>query len=155
MVITKLNNLCFIKCKLIDPFCFSGAGKTTTFKMLTGDETITSGEAFVQGINANSNRSKVNKVIGYCPQFDALLDELTGAETLEIFALIRGISRRDISDLSKCLANELNFQKHVNKKIREFSGGNKRKLSTALSLIGNPALIYLGTKITSFECFDI
>lgn len=114
--------------------------------MLTGDERITSGEAFVQGDSLKKNRSKVNKVIGYCPQFDALLDELTGTETLEIFALIRGVRRSDISELSKHLANELNFQKHVNKKIREFSGGNKRKLSTAISLIGNPALIYLGEK---------
>ena len=88
--------------------------------------------------------SKINKIIGYCPQFDALLDDLTGSETLEIFALLRGVRREHIPVLSKNLANELNFQKHVDKKVRELSGGNKRKLSTAIALIGNPVVIYLG-----------
>lgn len=112
--------------------------------MLTGDESISSGEAFVQGSSLKTNMSEINKVIGYCPQFDALLDDLTGSETLEIFALLRGVRRENISVISKRLANELNFQKHINKKVRELSGGNKRKLSTAIALIGNPVVIYLG-----------
>lgn len=122
----------------------NGAGKTSTFKMLTGDETISSGEAFVQGISLKTQKTKINKMIGYCPQFDALFEELTGSETLEIFALLRGVRRNDIPALSERLSNQLNFKKHINKKTREFSGGNKRKLSTALALIGNPAVIYLG-----------
>lgn len=132
----------------------NGAGKTTTFKMLTGDETISSGEAFVQGISLKTHKSDINKIIGYCPQFDALLEELTGTETLEIFALIRGVRSKDIPTLRKRLARELHFEKHVDKKIQEFSGGNKRKLSTAIALIGDPVLIYLGKskKIISQFC---
>lgn len=122
----------------------NGAGKTSTFKMLTGDETISSGEAFVQGISLKTHKTQINKMIGYCPQFDALFEELTGSETIEVFALLRGVRSSDIPALSKRFSHQLNFQKHINKKIREFSGGNKRKLSTALALIGNPAVIYLG-----------
>lgn len=46
----------------------NGAGKTSTFKMLTGDESISGGEAFVQGRSLKTHMSEINKVIGYCPQ---------------------------------------------------------------------------------------
>lgn len=135
-----------------DPFsaeCFgllgvNGAGKTTTFKMLTGDEKITGGEAFVRGISLKSDMTEVHKIIGYCPQFDALLDDLTGAETLKVFALLRGIDRKDIPILSERLAIDLKFINHINKKVGEYSGGNKRKLSTAIAVMGNPVVVYLG-----------
>lgn len=117
--------------------------------MLTGDLKISSGEAFVRGISLKSNMREVHRVIGYCPQSDALLDELTGAETLELFSLIHGIHPNDIKTLSNKLASELNFTQHINKKVREYSGGNKRKLSTAIALIGNPAVVYLGKLMIS------
>lgn len=100
--------------------------------MLTGDETISAGEAWVEGISVKTAMNKVHQRIGYCPQFDALLDELTGRETLRIFALLKGIPRNEINNVSMQLANELNFAKHLDKRIKAYSGGNKRKLSTAL-----------------------
>lgn len=112
----------------------NGAGKTSTFKMLTGDETISSGEAWVDGLSVKKDMNKVHQRIGYCPQFDALLDELTGRETLRIFALLRGIPKKDINRVSLQLADDLNFTKHLDKRIKAYSGGNKRKLSTALVL---------------------
>lgn len=110
----------------------NGAGKTSTFKMLTGDETISSGEAWVEGVSIKTAMNKVHQRIGYCPQFDALLDELTGRETLRIFALLKGIPRNEIHRVSMQLATEFNFVKHLDKRIKAYSGGNKRKLSTAL-----------------------
>lgn len=110
----------------------NGAGKTSTFKMLTGDENISSGEAWVDGISVKTDMNKVHKRIGYCPQFDALLDDLTGRETLRIFALLRGVPSLDIKKISEQLAEEFNFTKHLDKRIKAYSGGNKRKLSTAL-----------------------
>ncbi|KAG4070234.1 hypothetical protein HA402_003924 [Bradysia odoriphaga] len=121
----------------------NGAGKTSMFKMLTGDETITSGEAWVEGISIKTDMNKVHQRIGYCPQFDALFDDLTGRETLRIFALLRGIPTDEIDEISTRLAIELAFTKHLDKRTSAYSGGNKRKLSTALSLIGNPSIIYL------------
>lgn len=112
--------------------------------MLTGDQRISSGEAFVLGIQLTTNMVQVRTMIGYCPQFDAFLEDLTGSETLEIFALLRGVRYSDIPILKERLANELTFQKHINKRIQDYSGGNKRKLSSALALIGNPDVIYLG-----------
>lgn len=129
----------------------NGAGKTSTFKMLTGDENISSGQAWVKGINLKSNMNEVHKHIGYCPQFDAVLEDLTGRETLKIFALMRGIPNRDITAASEKLAHELNFMQHIDKRIKEYSGGNKRKLSTALALLANPAVVYLDEPTTGMD----
>ncbi|XP_061399279.1 phospholipid-transporting ATPase ABCA3-like [Musca vetustissima] len=121
----------------------NGAGKTTTFKMMTGDERITSGTAYVKGLNLAADVTKIYKEIGYCPQFDALLDDLTGRETLRIFCLLRGVRRDRIEHISQELAKSFGFIKHLDKKTKAYSGGNKRKLSTALAVIGSPSVIYL------------
>ncbi|XP_059614826.1 phospholipid-transporting ATPase ABCA3 isoform X2 [Phlebotomus argentipes] len=129
----------------------NGAGKTSTFKMLTGDEIISKGEAWVRGISIKTDMKTVHQIIGYCPQFDALLDDLTGRETLYIYCLLRGISTVQMKELSESLAVELNFMQHIDKKVKEYSGGNKRKLSTAVSLIGNPHVVYLDEPTTGMD----
>lgn len=126
----------------------NGAGKTSTFKMMTGDELISAGDAFIQGFSMKNQMQKVHQLIGYCPQFDALLDDLSGRETLKIFALLRGIPKSEMADITNKLAIDLGFQKHLDKNIKAFSGGNKRKLSTALALIGDPSLVFLDEPTT-------
>lgn len=111
--------------------------------MITGDISISSGDVFVKGLSLKTNRSEVHRKIGYCPQFDALLEDLTGEQTLEIFGLLRGYQRQDILKMSSELANSLNFTKHIHKQIKNYSGGNKRKLSTAIAIMANPDVIYL------------
>jgi ATP-binding cassette subfamily A (ABC1) protein 3 len=144
-------------CLGVKPYeCFgllgvNGAGKTTTFKMMTGDEQISYGEAWVNGLDIKREQKKVQKLIGYCPQFDALLDDLTVKETLKIFALIRGVPYKECKSLSERLAHEFDFFKHMDKKIKELSGGNKRKLSTALALVGDPPIIYLDEPTTGMD----
>ncbi|KAF2898000.1 hypothetical protein ILUMI_08174 [Ignelater luminosus] len=121
----------------------NGAGKTTTFKILTGDIRLSSGDAWVNGLSLKRDMKKIHQLIGYCPQFDALLDDLTGRETLIIFSLLRGMTLDKSKVSAESLAHELDFHKHLDKKVKEFSGGNKRKLSTALALLGDPLVIYL------------
>ncbi|XP_055533387.1 phospholipid-transporting ATPase ABCA3-like [Wyeomyia smithii] len=129
----------------------NGAGKTSTFKMLTGDEDISSGDAWVNGFSLKTNITSVHQQIGYCPQFDALIDDLTGRETLKIFSLLRGVPKQDIPTVSLRLASELNFLKHIDKRTKQYSGGNKRKLSTALALLGNPSVVYLDEPTTGMD----
>ncbi|XP_049855750.1 phospholipid-transporting ATPase ABCA3 isoform X1 [Schistocerca gregaria] len=121
----------------------NGAGKSTTFKMLTGDEKISCGDAYVIGLSIKSNMKKVYQEIGYCPQFDALLEELTGYETLMMFCLMRGLTYDDAKFSISEWGDKLLLSKHIHKKIKEYSGGNKRKLSTALAMVGNPSVVYL------------
>ncbi|KAM7349571.1 ATP binding cassette subfamily A member 3 isoform 2-T3 [Cochliomyia hominivorax] len=129
----------------------NGAGKTSTFKMMTGDERITFGSAYVKGLNLATDMNEVYKEIGYCPQFDALLDDLTGRETLRIFCLLRGVHLDRIDALTEELAKSFGFAKHLDKQTRAYSGGNKRKLSTAISVIGSPSVIYLDEPTTGMD----
>lgn len=110
----------------------NGAGKTSTFKMMTGDELISSGDVWIRGASMKNDMLKAQRSIGYCPQFDALFFDISGRESLKIFSLIRGIPRNEIDKIITKLATELGFQMHLDKKIQAYSGGNKRKLSTAL-----------------------
>ncbi|RZC40676.1 ATP-binding cassette sub-family A member 3-like, partial [Asbolus verrucosus] len=129
----------------------NGAGKTTTFKMMTGDVKITYGEGWVGNFSIKTQIKNVQKMIGYCPQFDALLDDLTAKESLIMFALLRGIPMDDCQYVAKKLSKDFDFHRHLDKKVKELSGGNKRKLSTAISLIGDPPVVYLDEPTTGMD----
>uniref|UniRef100_W8AEW5 ATP-binding cassette sub-family A member 3 n=1 Tax=Ceratitis capitata TaxID=7213 RepID=W8AEW5_CERCA len=129
----------------------NGAGKTTTFKMMTGDERITFGSAYIKGMSLESEMSQIYQDIGYCPQFDALIDDLTGRETLHIFCLLRGVRRARINRIIEDLAKSFGFKKHLDKPTINYSGGNKRKLSTAIAVIGSPSVIYLDEPTTGMD----
>lgn len=126
----------------------NGAGKTTIFKMLTGDEKITYGCAYVHGHSLRGNMREIYNHIGYCPQFDAVLDDLTGRESLKMFCLLRGVAKSRIKSICEDLANSFGFINHIDKPAKAYSGGNKRKLSTAIALIGDPELILLDEPTT-------
>ena len=110
----------------------NGAGKTSTFKMMTGDEIISEGDVWIRGKSMKNEMIGAQKIVGYCPQFDALMFEISGREILKIFSLIRGIPRDEIDNIIMKLATELGFHMHLDKKVLAYSGGNKRKISTAL-----------------------
>ncbi|KAG8175444.1 hypothetical protein JTE90_026867 [Oedothorax gibbosus] len=129
----------------------NGAGKTSTFKMITGDSSISSGDIYVDGLDVKKEMRKVQSRIGYCPQFDALIDQLTGRETLTLFARLRGIPERLIAGQVSSLSELLTFNKHIDKQVKDYSGGSKRKLSTAIALVGNPPVIFLDEPTT---CMD-
>jgi ATP-binding cassette subfamily A (ABC1) protein 3 len=117
----------------------------------TGDERISYGEAWLNGLNIKRDQKKVQKLIGYCPQFDSLLDDLTARETLRVISLIRGVPPDKCKALGESLAHEFNFFKHIDKRVKQLSGGNKRKLSTALALIGDPPVIFLDEPTTGMD----
>jgi ATP-binding cassette, subfamily A (ABC1), member 3 len=116
--------------------------------MLTGDESITGGDAFVRGFSLKNQSNKVHRLVSYCPQFDALLTDLTARETLLIFSLIRGIPKSEIDTIYTNLSSELGLWRHLDKQVNALSGGNKRKLSTAVALLGDPDLIFLDEPTT-------
>lgn len=130
---------------------FNGAGKTTTFKMLTGEETVSSGDAFVGGYSIRSDLRKVRQQIGYCPQFDALLDHLTGRETLVMYARLRGIPERHIESCVENTLRGLLLEPYANKRVGTYSGGNKRKLSAGIALLGEPTVIFLDEPSTGMD----
>lgn len=111
--------------------------------MLTGSLPITSGDAYVNGYSVSKEIEKVHRNIGYCPQKDAIFPLLTAKEHLVFYARIRGIREKHINSVSKWALNKVGLSVFADRLAGYFSGGNKRKLSTAIALIGNPWVIYL------------
>ncbi|XP_077492875.1 phospholipid-transporting ATPase ABCA3-like isoform X2 [Amblyomma americanum] len=121
----------------------NGAGKTTTFRMLTGDLPMSSGNAYLGEASLQNDLQEFQSKIGYCPQFDAQIDKLTGRETLELFALIRGVPVHRVPSVVTYMINLADLQAHADKTTEAYSGGSRRKLSIAMALIGNPPVVFL------------
>ncbi|KAG7461875.1 hypothetical protein MATL_G00195770 [Megalops atlanticus] len=129
----------------------NGAGKTTTFKMLTGDIAVSSGEAFLNGYSIRTQMRDVHQNMGYCPQFDAINDLLTGREHLELYARLRGVPEKEVKMVAEWGIQKLGLVKYSNKSAGTYSGGNKRKLSTAMALIGCPPVVFLDEPTTGMD----
>ncbi|KAG8443533.1 hypothetical protein GDO86_012077 [Hymenochirus boettgeri] len=130
---------------------FNGAGKTTTFRMLTGDESVSYGDAYIDGHSILRDIKKVQQRIGYCPQFDPLLEHMTGRETLHMYARLRGVPEGYISSCVENMLRGLLLEAHANKLVRTYSGGNKRKLSAGIALIGGPSVIFMDEPSTGMD----
>lgn len=119
--------------------------------MITGDETIDSGSIIIDSIDLSVNMRRAQQHMGYCPQFDALIDLLTGEETLYMFARLHGVKEEVIPRIANALIELMNLKKHAKKPVYAYSGGNKRKLSAAVSLIGDPAIVLLDEPTTGMD----
>ncbi|GAB1292623.1 ATP-binding cassette, sub-family A (ABC1), member 14 [Apodemus speciosus] len=129
----------------------NGAGKTTTFKILTGEEIATSGDVFIEGYSITRNILKVRSKIGYCPQFDALLDYMTSREILTMYARVWGIPEDNIRHYVDNLLKMLYLKPQAEKFIYTLSGGNKRRLSTAIAIMGKSSVVFLDEPSTGMD----
>ncbi|XP_077644282.1 ATP-binding cassette sub-family A member 13 [Lonchura striata] len=125
----------------------NGAGKSTTFKMLTGDIIPSAGCAVIRTPTGSEmdilSASSEGILIGYCPQQDALDELLTGWEHLYYYCTLRGIPKQNIHKVAEDLVNRLHLNAHADKLVRMYSAGTKRKLSTAVALVGKPQILLL------------
>uniref|UniRef100_A0A673C6M0 Zgc:172302 n=1 Tax=Sphaeramia orbicularis TaxID=375764 RepID=A0A673C6M0_9TELE len=126
----------------------NGAGKTSTFRMLTGDTAITFGEAYLNHHSVLTEMERVHQLMGYCPQFDAISDLLTGREHLELYARLRGVPEESVAKVAQWGVKKLGLTQYSEREAGGYSGGNKRKLSTAISLIGAAPVIFLDEPTT-------
>ncbi|XP_069938645.1 uncharacterized protein [Cherax quadricarinatus] len=136
--------------------CFSllglnGAGKTTTFRCLTGDLRPTRGQILVNGLILEEALALPYPIMGYCPQSHALDPNLTAREALFIMALIRGFRSSDITPVLDRAIKELGLSEEEKTYIHQLSGGTKRKVSTAMTLLGNPLLVLLDEPTTGMD----
>ncbi|XP_038685237.1 ABC transporter A family member 1 isoform X1 [Tripterygium wilfordii] len=129
----------------------NGAGKTTTLSMLSGEESPSDGNAFIFGKDIRSNPRAVRRHIGYCPQFDALLEFLTVKEHLELYARVKSVPGYRVDSVVKEKLKEFDLLKHANKPSYTLSGGNKRKLSVAIAMIGDPPIVILDEPSTGMD----
>lgn len=122
----------------------TGAGKTTTMGLLTAEFPPTSGDAILGGFSVSNEPQKIRRRIGYCPQFCALYDKLTGREHLQLFGAIKGIPKAVLAEASANKLREVGLsERDWDRLSSEYSGGMKRRLSLACATIGQPKLIFL------------
>mmetsp|Transcript_20182 Transcript_20182/g.32021 ORF Transcript_20182/g.32021 Transcript_20182/m.32021 type:complete len:253 (+) Transcript_20182:4291-5049(+) len=129
----------------------NGAGKTTTLKMVTGDVIPTAGTAELEGLNILTQQREVRKYIGYCPQFDALLPLMTARETLRMFAIFKGVVLSEVDAYVEKMIKILTLEDYADKPCQGYSGGNKRKLSVGIALVGGPPIVFLDEPSTGMD----
>ncbi|KAF1324094.1 Atp-binding protein, partial [Globisporangium splendens] len=148
-----LNDLCLSipKGECFGYLGINGAGKSTTMKVLTGQIAPTNGFVSLGGYDLSRSRDKARTVIGYCPQFDSLHDLLTVKEQLELYARLKGIPDALVPLAVDEKIKEVGLTEYQDKLTRGLSGGNKRKVSTAIALIGAPKIIFLDEPSTGVD----
>ncbi|CAD5182702.1 unnamed protein product [Musa acuminata subsp. malaccensis] len=147
-------------------FCLlgpNGAGKTTVINCLTGITPVTGGDALIYGYSVRSSvgMSKIRRMIGVCPQFDILWDELSALEHLHLFASIKGLPPSRIKSVAEKSLADVKLIAAARVRSGSYSGGMKRRLSVAIAFIGDPKLVFLdepfqnGLYLPRIQCFHI
>lgn len=123
----------------------NGAGKTTTINMLIGFLSPTEGRAIIEGLSIEDDMLDIYKMMGVCPQHDLLWSTLSGYEHLLFYGRLKGLNDEELKNAAiKALKSVNLYDRNVGYKlVKKYSGGMKRRLSVAISLIGNPKVVYL------------
>ncbi|XP_024896512.1 ATP-binding cassette sub-family A member 7 isoform X3 [Pteropus alecto] len=129
----------------------NGAGKTSTFRMVTGDTLPSAGEAMLAGHSVTQEPAAAHRRMGYCPQSDAIFELLTGREHLELFARLCGVPEAKVAQTATLGLAHLGLSQYADWPAGTYSGGNKRKLATALALVGDPAVVFLDEPTTGMD----
>ncbi|UJR09005.1 hypothetical protein I4U23_013254 [Adineta vaga] len=127
----------------------NGAGKTTTFRMLVNDIKPSSGKIIINGKNINEMQRDLE--IGFCPQFDWLVYDLSVFETLLLFARLKGVKGSEIEEMCQNIMVIFGLETYEKRLVQKLSGGNKRKVSAALAFMANPALVFLDEPTTGLD----
>ena len=115
----------------------NGAGKTTTIQTLTGLLKPTHGKAELEGLDIFEKQDKFRENLGVCPQHNVLFDYLTVREHLELYAAFKGISNQIIKKKVEKMLYEIELVDNQHQLAKTLSGGQRRKLSVAIELIGD------------------
>ncbi|KAH6647688.1 ABC transporter [Truncatella angustata] len=120
----------------------NGAGKSTTISLIRGDiqPSRNGGDVLVENTSVSRHRAGARGHLGVCPQFDAI-DSMTVEEHLRFYAKIRGIS--DVDHNVRAVLRAVGLEAYTKRMAHDLSGGNKRKLSLGIALMGNPSVVLL------------
>ncbi|XP_077557775.1 uncharacterized protein LOC144173133 [Haemaphysalis longicornis] len=119
----------------------NGVGKTTTFRILTGELLPHEGDAYITGVSLVQTPRQFRRYIGYCPEKDGVLDVLTGKETVLLFGRLRGLAMTP--EYTNVLLDIFNLTEIANQLVRTYSSGNRRTLSLCIAVLGVPRLLLL------------
>jgi len=129
----------------------NGAGKTSLISMITGLYPPESGNAWIGGYDIVNQIDKVHSRMGVCPQFDLLWPELTVEEHLIFYSQIRGVSKQNQRAVVAKALQDVRLTKFAKFATQQLSGGMKRRLSVAISFVGNPQVVLLDEPTTGLD----
>lgn len=121
----------------------NGAGKTTTIRMLCGLLRPSEGDAILMGHSVSREPEAVKQVINLSPQETAVAPKLSVKENLELIARLYGASRMQARQKAEHLLHAFHLQDRAQEKAKTLSGGMQRRLSIAMALISDPAVLFL------------
>jgi ABC-type multidrug transport system ATPase subunit len=131
--------------------------------MLTGLFEPTKGTAFIDGKSIKHDMATIQQGMGICPQHDHLYDDLTAREHLLFYGRLKGFGGKELNDMVDGALHAVNLDDDpeasgaggggntTTKRVKTFSGGMKRRLSVACSLMGNPSLVYMDEPSTGLD----
>ncbi|KDD76906.1 hypothetical protein H632_c71p3, partial [Helicosporidium sp. ATCC 50920] len=131
----------------------NGAGKSTAINMLTGFLTPSAGTAWVEGYDIIADMQQVYSIMGVCPQHDLLWEDLTAREHLLFYGRLKQLKSSELSAaVDRALQSVNLFHNGVgDKRVKTYSGGMKRRLSVAISLMGSPRVVYMDEPSTGLD----
>ncbi len=121
----------------------NGAGKTTTIRILSTVLEPDSGSVTIGGHSTHDNADAVRSLIGLCPQELALYEELSAMENLIFFGRMAGMSGREAKAQAVANLKLMGLTDRAKDRVDKFSGGMKRRVNLAVSLMGHPKLLFL------------
>lgn len=121
----------------------NGAGKTTLVSIVAGLRRADSGRVVIGGIDAATNPRRAQANLGLAPQDTGVYPTLSCRDNLRLFAGLAGLGRKDARAAIDELAGALGLTELLNRRAKELSGGERRRLHTAIALVGHPPLVLL------------
>ncbi len=129
----------------------NGAGKTTMLKMLATLLPIDGGDAWILGHDVRREGHRVRSLLGVTGQYASVDENLTAKENLLLFGRLQGLSKSDARARGVRLLQQFELEDAADKPISAFSGGMRRRLDLAASLITRPPLIFLDEPTTGLD----
>ena len=116
--------------------------------MLTGLYPPTSGNATICGFDIKTQMGRIYTMMGVCPQFDILWPLLSVTQTLSFYCKLKGVPPSKWRQTALASAHSVDLGHARFRRISRLSGGMKRRVSLAISLLGNPAVVFLDEPTT-------
>jgi oleandomycin transport system ATP-binding protein len=129
----------------------NGAGKTTTVHILCTLTTPDEGHATIAGYDVKTRAHEVRQLIGLAGQYASVDEMLTGTENLVLLARLTGQSRKSARQRAKDLLKQFHLEDAAARAVKTYSGGMRRRLDLAASLVANPRVLFLDEPTTGLD----